>query len=83
MEVVMNSTVVLRLEEEIGRLSFPEQVWLMERLARRIHASTVQRQEVLEGQLQTMADDPDIQRELHMIEAEFAGTESDGLAGAR
>ena len=32
-----------------------------------------------EAQLAAMAADPNIQRELRQIEAEFAGTETDGL----
>ena len=33
----------------------------------------------IEDQLAAMAADPDIQREIRQIEAEFAGTETDGL----
>lgn len=33
----------------------------------------------LESQLAAMAADPDIQREIRLIENEFTGTESDGL----
>lgn len=33
----------------------------------------------IEEELARMADDPEIQRELRLIEAEFASTETDGL----
>jgi len=70
-----------QIEADIERLSLPEQLRLMERLAhmigQRAHAGAT----VREGDLVAMANDPAIQRELSEIEKEFAVTEADGLAG--
>jgi hypothetical protein len=51
----------------------------MERLAHRIRKHTLRPRPALADQLAAMANDPDVQRELQQIEAEFAGTETDGL----
>ena len=51
----------------------------MERLAHRIRDRTLRPQLLLTDQPAAMASDPDIQRELQQIEAEFTGTETDGL----
>ncbi len=54
----------------------------MEQLAHLIRANTLRQQQMLENQIAAMASDPDIRREIDAIQAEFAGTESDGLADA-
>jgi hypothetical protein len=76
---MMNSTTLARLDMDIKHLSLAEQTWLMERLAQYIRTGTMLQQKILENQLAEMAADPDIQREIRMIEAEFSVTESDGL----
>jgi hypothetical protein len=51
------------------------------RLSRRLDPATDAERLALEAELDAMAADPDIQRELRQIEAEFAGTEMDGMEG--
>ena len=75
----MNTTVLEQIEADISQLSLSEQLLLMERLAHRIRKNTLRPRPALADQLAAMANDPDIQRELQQIEAEFAGTETDGL----
>lgn len=75
----MNTTALERIEADISQLSLSEQLWLMERLVHRIREYALRPQSSLADQLAAMASDPDIQRELQQIEAEFAGTEADGL----
>lgn len=74
----MNTLPLESIESAINQLSFLEQVQLLERLAQRIRKQTERRQSI-EDQLAAMAADPEIQRELREIEAEFRGTEMDGL----
>jgi hypothetical protein len=76
----MNSRVLDRLNADIQRLTLTEQVWLMERLAQYIRAKTMHQQQMIESQFAAMAAAPEIQREISQIQADFAGTESDGLA---
>jgi hypothetical protein len=75
----MYATHVERIEAEISQLPFPDQLWLVERMIHRLRMQTQPARPSLESQLAAMAHDPDIQRELHEIEIEFAGTEADGL----
>jgi hypothetical protein len=74
----MNMMVLSQLEENIYELSLDEQLWLIERLAQHIRNAMAEKDNI-EGQLIAMANDPDIQNELQMIEAEFAVAEADGL----
>ncbi len=73
----MTSPELVRLEAAIEQLPVTDQLWLMERLARRIREQSVHPPDPRE--LEEMANDPAIQRELREIEAEFAMTEFDGL----
>lgn len=74
------STVTLeRIESDIQHLSLADQLWLMERLAHHIRESSVRPVLNWETQLNAMAHDPEIQRELQEIEIAFSGTEMDGL----
>lgn len=76
----MNANTLERIETEISQLTVPDQLWLLERLAQGIRRHAIPSQPVaLEVQLAAMAHDPSLQRELRLIEAEFAGTEADGL----
>jgi hypothetical protein len=79
----MSNTALERLEADISQLSLSDQLWLIERLVQRIRQRTLPDQATLEGQLAAMASDPDIQRELRCIEAEFADTDLDGLGMER
>lgn len=74
----MNMMVLSELEENIYELSLDEQLWLIERLAQHIR-NAMAIKDNFETQLIAMANDPEIQDELQMIEAEFAIAEADGL----
>jgi hypothetical protein len=65
------------IERQVRQLPREDQLWLIERLAHELR-----RQNTLKpssDELQAMADDPEIQRELRAISEEFSPTESDGL----
>jgi hypothetical protein len=74
----VNSTSLSQLEERISQLSLEEQLWLIARVAQRLHTQLVAHSPV-EAQLMAMAADPEIQAELRAIAAEFVHTETDGL----
>ena len=79
----MNTRSIEWIETEINQLAFPDQLWLLERLIQRIRKRTLLAQPTaLEAQLTAMAQDPCLQRELKIIEAEFAYAEADGLGVA-
>jgi hypothetical protein len=67
------------IEAEIDHLPLSEQLWLIERLVNRIRARAGSAPTASEADLAAMASDPAIQQELRQIDAEFAGTETDGL----
>lgn len=75
----MTTPLLERLDADIERLSLTEQLWLMERLARRIRAQVRPVLDVAESDLIAMSSDPAVQQELRQIETEFALTEFDGL----
>ena len=75
----MNVSLLSQMEERISQLSRDEQLWLIERLARRLRASALNIEERWANQMADMAADPQIQNELRQIEKEFALTELDGL----
>jgi hypothetical protein len=75
----MTSPDLVRLEAAIEQLPFSDQLWLIERLANRIRQRSETAPVTIERELEEMANDPAIQRELREIEAEFAVTEFDGL----
>ena len=70
----MASRALLDLEKQITNLTHEDKLWLLERLA-----STLQKD--VGSDLDEMAADPDIQRELSAIDVEFRLTEEDGLGG--
>lgn len=63
----MNAPSLLQMEEGISQLSLDEQLWLMERLIRRIREQEVPMS--ADEELLTMANDPEIQHELRIYEA--------------
>ncbi len=75
----MSEALLSKIEESIRRLSASEQLRLMERLARYIRENSCGEWVGREDQLAIMASDPDIQRELQMINEEFFCAENDGL----
>ncbi len=75
----MTSPDLLRIEAAVDQLPFSDQLCLMEYLARRIREQSQPFPDPRERELEEMASDPAIQRELWEIESEFAMTQSDGL----
>lgn len=67
------------IEREFANLSPEAQLTLLERLVHRIRAAVSGNRGTFESQLSAMAGDPEVQSELHKIDAEFAITEADGL----
>jgi hypothetical protein len=63
---------VVEIERTIHALSFDEKLWLMERIAQQLR-STPQTVEIsnLDAELAEMANDPEIQAELNLINTEF------------
>lgn len=75
----MNMPILSQMDDSINRLSLAEQLWLMERLVQRIKENTINQKSRFESDLIAMANDPQIQHELQVIEEEFAFAEADGL----
>ena len=71
-------SVLGRLENEISLLPFEQQLWLVERVARRLQNHQMDTDD-RERQLAAMAADPEIIAENRAIANEFAVTEGDGL----
>jgi hypothetical protein len=69
----MRRAVLRDLEERIEKLTQEEQLWLIERLARKLRRSQPKRLAVRASDLAAMAADPQIQAELRKIEEEFSG----------
>ena len=66
-----------QIERQLQALSRDEQLLLLERLARSLRAqSSIP---AMGSDLEEMAADPAIQRELRSIDRDFAATELDGL----
>ena len=76
----MATVVLSEIESEFARLSPAAQPSLLERLVPRARM-TVAGGETWESDLAAMAADPEVQRELSRINAEFGVTEADGLDG--
>lgn len=74
----MKPQSLVDLEKQIARLSEAEQLLLIERLVHRLRRRP-DRKKVHEAHLAEMAADPEIQREIARINAEFRCTEADGL----
>lgn len=75
----MNARGLTDLEQLIDKLSLDEQLRLLERLAASVRKSVQAQRHPPKDDLEAMAADPDIQRELGKIEEEFRVTEWDGL----
>ena len=74
----MAQIVLAEIEDSIQRLPLDEQLWLISRLAQNLRwklDTTAGKR----AQLEAMAADEDVQRELRVIDAEFHHTEADGL----
>ncbi len=70
---------ISRLETLFGELSEDEQSQLFQRLSRQMGSERTGRSDLDEKELALMAADPDIQREIAEINAEFAVADADGL----
>jgi hypothetical protein len=76
------SPEVYQLEREIASLPVEDKLWLQAQIDRQIRAAALGKSaSEIESELEEMANDPDIQRELAAIELEFATTSMDGLKG--
>jgi hypothetical protein len=74
----MQPAHVVELEQQITFLPRTEQLLLVERIIHRLRQDEPDRQN-LDRQLEAMAADPEIQREMQSIHDEFVSTEDDGL----
>jgi hypothetical protein len=70
---------VEQIEAEISQLSRTEQLRVLEDLSHRLGIPNVRFSKLDEEALAAMAADPAIQREIALINAEFAITDADGL----
>jgi hypothetical protein len=76
------SRAVYELEREISLLPVEDKLQLRDGLDKQIRAAALGKSvSEIEAELEEMANDPDIQRELAAIELEFAATSMDGLEG--
>ncbi len=74
----MAQIVLAEIEDSIQRLPLDEQLWLISRLAQNLRwklDTTADKR----AQLEAMAADENIKRELRALDAEFRHTEADGL----
>jgi len=67
------------IESEFARLSPEAQLGLLERLVHRARVTVAGGRDTWESGLAAMAADPEVQREIGRINAEFGVTEADGL----
>ncbi len=75
----MNEIVLSQIEESFNQLPLPEKLRLIERLVHNAQKSVLVEHQSFESQLAAMAADPEIQKELQIIEDDFALAETDGL----
>jgi hypothetical protein len=76
------SLIVYELERGITALPVEDKLLLRDYIDRQIRAAALGKSaSEIEAELEEMANDPDIQRELAAIELEFAATSMDGLKG--
>jgi hypothetical protein len=75
----MATPALTDIESEFARLSPEAQLSLLERLVHRTRVAVSARRDTWEADLSAMAADPEMQRELRSITAEFGVTEADGL----
>ena len=74
----MSETLFRNIEQQVNALQYDEKLVLIERLVRALRQSQTPRTPFVQ-QMEAMAADPEIQREIALIDAEFAPTEMDGL----
>lgn len=77
----MQTAHVLELEQQITFLPRADQLLLLERIIHRLRQDDAVIQD-LDRELEVMAADPEIQREMQAIHHEFVIAEGDGLRSA-
>jgi len=77
----MPTSILYEIESEFARLSPEAQLTLLERLVHRARETVSGHREAWDAGLSMMAADPEMQRELHRIEAEFSAAEAHGIEG--
>jgi hypothetical protein len=75
----MATPALSEIEDAFARLSPEAQLSLLERLVHRARVAVSGRRDSWEVELSVMAADPEMQRELCRINAEFSTAEADGL----
>jgi hypothetical protein len=75
----MTSIALVEIEKQISCLSASEQWRLAEQILQNLRNKAEQAKQ--EAELAAMAADPNIQREIHQIQKEFAVADADGLEG--
>lgn len=75
----MTTPALSEIENEFARLSPEAQLSLLERLVYRTRVALSVDRGNWEAELSRMAADPEMQRELNRISAEFTAAEADGL----
>ncbi len=75
----MATPALSEIESQFARLSPEAQLTLLERLVHRARVAASGNRDTWEADLSAMAADPEMQRELNRINAEFDTTEADGL----
>ncbi|OZH55592.1 hypothetical protein AFK68_03590 [Hydrocoleum sp. CS-953] len=76
------SNKLLEIEQAINSLSLDEQKWLLNRLTEKIKQKLTQiiAESNIDNQIELMANNPDIQREIGLINQELIITEMDIIA---
>jgi hypothetical protein len=75
----MSQAILSQIEQNILQLPIDEQLLLISRVAERLR-SKIEGVKDFDSELEEMANDENIQRELKEIEKDFRYTEFDGLA---
>lgn len=75
----MATSALNEIESQFAQLSPEAQLSLLERLVHHVRVGLAGNHDTWEAELSAMAADPEMQRELSRINAEFSATESDGL----
>ena len=75
----MKSTALETIETQLPQLSNDERVWLIEHLAHQLRNPS--QSDDFRAEMEAMAKDPEIQKEIRDIQAEFAVADEDGLEG--
>jgi len=75
----MATPVPTEIESQFARLSPEAQLSLLERLVHCTRLAVSTHQDAWAAEVSAMAADPEVQRELAQINAEFSGAEADGL----